>query len=78
MPNHFTRDPELLNPDAVARVFGVTRQTLRNWRKQGKGPEYIRLPSGYIRYRRASVEALLAGEEDEQEEPCDTPAPLAA
>lgn len=72
MPNHFTHDPELMTPDAVARVFGVTRQTLGNWRKQNKGPEYIRLPSGYIRYRRASVEALLAGEPtEEQEQPHD-------
>lgn len=71
MPNHFTRDPELLNPDAVARMLGVTRQTLGNWRKQNKGPDYIRLPSGYIRYRRASVEALLAGEQEEQEQPHD-------
>lgn len=68
MPNHFTRDPELMTPDAVARVFGVTRQTLGNWRKQGKGPEYIRLPSGIIRYRRASVEALLAGETEQTEQ----------
>ncbi len=68
MINHFTRDPELLSSEAVARMLGITRQTLGNWRKQGKGPEFIRLPSGYIRYRRASVEALLAGETEQTEQ----------
>lgn len=68
MPNPFTRDPEFLKPEAVARMFGVTRQTLGNWRKAKKGPEYIRTPSRYILYRRASVEALLAGEQAEDEE----------
>lgn len=33
----------LLDPEAVARRYGVTAHTLYRWRKSGYGPAYIRI-----------------------------------
>lgn len=37
---------ELLDDDALARRWGMSTQTLQNWRVQGKGPQYIKMGEG--------------------------------
>lgn len=52
-------DRPLMRPSEVAAIFDVTEQTIYNWRRQGvlKGV----LIGGSIRFRRADVDALVAG-----------------
>jgi predicted site-specific integrase-resolvase len=50
----------LLKPDAVAAQLGVSVGTLANWRVSGKGPRFVKLQSGGIRYDQADVEAEIA------------------
>lgn len=42
---------DLLAPDEVARLLGVTTKTLANWRARSTGPDYVRV-AGRIFYRR--------------------------
>jgi len=41
---------KLLNITEKARELGVTCETLRVWRKEGKGPAYVRYSEKMIRY----------------------------
>jgi hypothetical protein len=43
--------------DFAARLLGVTRETLRGWRKRGTGPAYKKPGGKLVRY---SVASLLA------------------
>ena len=55
-------DTYLSSPE-VARKLGLQPQTLRKWRLQGLGPQYIRLgshPRGRVLYRVADVERWTA------------------
>lgn len=49
----------LLAPKAVSRMLGVTELTLRNWRKAGSGPPWIKLNGYMIRYDSADLEAWI-------------------
>lgn len=42
----------------VAEAFGVSRQTVVRWAKEGVLPKIV-LPSGRFRFRREDVEALI-------------------
>lgn len=55
-----TTHPDLLTPDDVAELLGVTRSTVTRWRRAGHLPTPIRIGSNYVRYRREDIEALLA------------------
>lgn len=48
----------LIKPIDLAKLLGVTTQTLTRWRKEGLGPEWIKL-NGSVRYRREDVESYL-------------------
>ena len=39
-------------PEEVAELLGVEASTLKDWRKKGKGPPYIKLTTsrGHVRY----------------------------
>lgn len=37
---------DLLHPREVARRYNMTPESLANWRREGKGPAFIRLGSG--------------------------------
>lgn len=50
-------DPIVLNEPAVARRLGVSPFTLRAWRRQGRGPAYMKLGRA-VRYRIADVAAF--------------------
>lgn len=53
-------DLELLDTAEVAQILRVTSHTVREWRKKGDGPPWIRLPSGTIRYPRKDLEQWLS------------------
>lgn len=49
----------------LAEMLGTSRRTLQNWRKFGRGPKFVILGGGSIRYYRADVEEWLKkGESD--------------
>ena len=43
----------------VGEYLGVSAKTLRNWRQKGKGPPWIRLEGGGVRYRPDDLERWL-------------------
>ena len=42
----------------LAKRWGVTTRTLLNWRNSGKGPAYLEISGGTIRYREEDVIAF--------------------
>jgi excisionase family DNA binding protein len=50
----------LMSHSDTAAYLGVHRETLRNWRSAGQGPDYVTLPGGHIRYPLTAVEAWVA------------------
>lgn len=49
---------ELLHPRQVAERYGITPETLSNWRRERKGPPFIRLGQGKrprVMYRVADI-----------------------
>lgn len=49
----------LLKPAAVAAQLEVSEQTLARWRVSGKGPRFVKLANGRIRYDQAEVDAEI-------------------
>ena len=64
MPNLFTHDEELLTARQVAAMLGVSTATLKTWRRLGKAPAYVRLPSDRVRYQASVIAALMKGEKE--------------
>lgn len=54
-------DPlEILSDIQLAsRLRGVSVETLRKWRKAGKGPAYLKAGTRAVRYRAVDVEAWM-------------------
>jgi len=51
----------LLTTRQAAAILSVSLDTLKKWRQRpGKGPEFIRYPSGAIRYRLSTILKFLA------------------
>ncbi len=53
----------LMSPDEVAKHMGVSVYTLKGWRRERKGPEYVKLgegPNATVRYPRESLRRFLA------------------
>jgi len=48
----------MITPRELATELGVHVVTLCRWRREGYGPEFVRVGSG-IRYRRRDVDAWL-------------------
>ena len=42
-----------------SRGDAVPEQTLKQWRSQGRGPRYIKLPNGNVRYRADWLDKFL-------------------
>ena len=50
-----------VSPDETARRMGITRDTLANWRIEGKGPPYVKV-GARVRYRLIDLAEYLASE----------------
>jgi len=50
---------KLLQDVEVARILGVEPDTLRAWRRQGRGPAFIEVGSKTVRYRAEDVRAWI-------------------
>ena len=55
---------ELFTPRELARILNLTESTLYLWRRDGKGPNWFRLPTGRVRYKPEDVEAWLGGQSE--------------
>jgi len=51
--------PNLLTPKQTAKILTVQVATLKMWRYRRKGPAYVRLASGDVRYPESNVQAYL-------------------
>ena len=54
-----SRDP-LLTETELGALLQIPQKTLQRWRWIGKGPQFVKLPSGAVRYEPAAVEKLIA------------------
>lgn len=50
-----------LTIEQAAQYLGLSYHTLNLWRKTGKGPEYIKLPTGRVRYEVNALDAWAKG-----------------
>lgn len=50
---------EMLTDLEVAGALKMSRQTLANWRSEGRGPRFIKVGGRSVRYRRGDVEAWI-------------------
>ncbi len=49
-------DPDaLLRPEEAAAFLGFTRRALEDWRRRGVGPQFVRVSSRAVRYRRRDL-----------------------
>lgn len=55
----------LLRPQKVADCLGVKPNTLKQWRSQGRGPDYVKFggQEGRVRYRLSSLRAFIESQE---------------
>jgi transposase-like protein len=54
-------------PDELARMLGVTPNTLREWRKKGHGPKFIRHTSHCVVYLKTTVHQWLRNHEADKQ-----------
>ena len=56
----FIQHPVGFTEEGAALYLGLTVYTLRKWRREGSGPEYIRCGARLIRYMQADIDSWLA------------------
>lgn len=49
----------LLTDVELADLYGVSLQTVRNWRWKGEGPRWVKLGARCVRYRAEDVQAFI-------------------
>lgn len=49
----------LLPEHVVADRLGLSRRTLQQWRREGKGPVWVRVGTRAIRYRESAVQRFI-------------------
>ena len=52
--------PDLLTPDDVAEITGLSKETLAQWRSQRRGSPYLKI-GRVVRYDPADVQQYLVG-----------------
>lgn len=60
-----TAPGDLLDELELSALLNIKPATLRNWRALKQGPHFLKLGKRAVRYRRADVEAFIAGDADE-------------
>ncbi len=56
---------DLLSEKEAAELLGCGFRTLRNWRAKRGGPRFVKVGQRLVRYRRADLEAFIAGDASE-------------
>jgi excisionase family DNA binding protein len=56
--NQSIQDKEILTDKETAFYLGLADRTLRDWRKKGKGPAFVRMGTK-IRYRKTAINEYL-------------------
>lgn len=56
---------DLLDEKEAAALLALRVSTLRNWRALRKGPRFVKVGQRLVRYRRADLEAFIAGDAGE-------------
>lgn len=51
--------PIAVKSSVAASLIGVEKQTLSNWRCEGKGPKYVRLSANRVVYKLEDIEAWV-------------------
>jgi|TARA_X000001388_G_scaffold76296_1_gene73240 predicted DNA-binding transcriptional regulator AlpA len=62
---------ELVSENTLSKILDVSFWTLRYWRAQKKGPKYIKLENGRVRYPKKDIDDWYANQtktENVQEE----------
>lgn len=49
----------LIDEKKLSELTGISVQTLRNWRHQRKGPNFLKISARLVRYRLKDVENFL-------------------
>jgi predicted DNA-binding transcriptional regulator AlpA len=44
----------------VCALLRITPRTMRNWRRSGEGPPYVRLGGLWLRYEQSAIDAWVA------------------
>lgn len=58
---------DLMTTEELAKYLRLSPRTVEDHRYRGKGPEFVTLPTGAIRYRLADVDAWVAkGKQDDE------------
>jgi DNA-binding transcriptional MerR regulator len=57
---------ELLTTSKIARLMGVSVGTIKNWRRHGIGPPWVRVGSRHLYNRQAALD-WLASQQDSPE-----------
>lgn len=55
-------DLQLLRPEQVAKLLGVSIHSLRRWRQLEKGPPFIRLSATNVAYPRERLRRWIAAQ----------------
>jgi len=50
---------EYLKSDEAAKLLRVSTHTLKNWRRYGSGPPFVRLGPTVVRYQRVELEEWI-------------------
>ncbi len=50
-----TKPDELVDEQFVADYYGVVTRTVKLWRYQGRGPDFIRISKTVVRYRWGAI-----------------------
>lgn len=56
-----TRASDLLTESEAAAMLRVRAVTLKRWRRERKGPRFVRLGPTRVRYRRTDIDSWLDG-----------------
>lgn len=50
---------KLFSADEVCSLLSVSIHTLRRWRREGRGPRYVRLAQNVVAYRATDIYAWI-------------------
>lgn len=58
MQQQATQQTPMLNEQEAAALLGLSRRTMQEWRRLGKGPKYKKLGERAVRYELETLQAF--------------------